>query len=88
MSAYINKTSRAIAVGGTLLGPGKECKLDDINKLKELYPRFAELLDKGDVVEATKAVTAPVAASEAVQEATAVESKGEVSKPVSRRKRV
>ena len=89
MSAYINKTSRAIAIGGVLLVPGKKCQLKDVDKLKKLYPRFSELIAKGEVVEATKTITAPVSPAEAPQAPPAVEGGTNTEpKAVSRRKRV
>lgn len=54
MDVFINKTSRAITVGGVLLVPGKKCQLKDVDKLKKLYPRFAELLEQGDIAAAIK----------------------------------
>lgn len=88
MDVYINKTRRAIAIGGVLLVPGKKCQLKDVDKLKRLYPRFAELLEKGDIVEATKADTEPVRTPVNEKKGPAVEGTTEEPKAVSRRKRV
>ncbi len=59
MDVFVNKTNRAIVIGGNLLVPGKQCCIEHANKLKSLYPRFAEMLDKGDIIPYTKDAGAP-----------------------------
>lgn len=86
MDVFVNTTSRAIVVGGNLLVPGKQCRIEHVSKLKALYPRFAEMLDKGDIAPYTKSTTAEDTKSYFEAEPEAAPDSDE--KPVPRRKRV
>lgn len=87
MDVFINKTNRAIVIGGNLLVPGVRCRIEHANKLKSLYPRFAEMLDKGDIAPYTKD-----AGAQKNEERSEVESEvatgDDEPKPIPRRKRV
>ena len=86
MDVFVNTTSRAIVVGGNLLVPGKQCRVEHVSKLKALYPRFTEMLDNGDITPYTKDTAAEDTKRYFEAEPEATPDNDE--KPVSRRKRV
>lgn len=83
MASLVNKTSRVIVVGEYMLVPGKAQQVKDVKKLATRFPRFGEMLEAGEIVEAgSKAADTKV-----VEEPKAKEPEEEVSRPIGRRKR-
>lgn len=50
MGILVNKTRRAIDVDGLLLVPGVPQEVGDVQSLISSFPRFAQLVEVGDIV--------------------------------------
>ena len=87
MGIFVNKTSRAIVIGGHLLVPGERRRIDNAGKLKALYPRFAEMLDKGDIVSYSTKDASESLKNDSFEVKTETAADDE-PKPIQRRKRV